>query len=87
MRTPEIGEFVVFHDSNGRPHNGLVLCVHSATCINLVHVESDEARQDTYGRQTDHPTSISHGSQEQVHGFYWRYPEEEPNPYKEPLAR
>ena len=87
MRMPEIGEVVVFHDANGRPSNALVICVHSETCINLVRVEDDENRQDTYGRQIDRPTSISHGSREGVHGFYWRYPEEEPNKYKSPIAK
>lgn len=47
--------------------------------INLVIVSGDERRQDSYGRQTEHVTSLVHKS-DGVHGFYWRWPDEDKNP-------
>ena len=52
--------------------------------VNLVHVSSDKDRQDSCGRQTEIVTSLQHCRSSTVHGFYWRFGWEEPNPYRAP---
>jgi hypothetical protein len=86
-RVPQIGDPVVWHDSTGVPHNALVTAVWGPTCINVVVVSSDKNKGDDYGRQIERNTSSLHKSVNQVHGFYWRFPDEEPNPYVPPIAR
>lgn len=86
-RMPQVGEVVVYHNPVAQPRNALINAVHGETCVNLVMLEADEDRQDTYGRQIERLTSMSHISvMGGVHGNYWRYPEEKPNPVKKPLA-
>jgi hypothetical protein len=82
-RMPELGQLVIWHDSVGKSHHALVTAVWSKTCINVVFVSSDESRKDGYGRQIERQTSVQHKSI-QPHGFYWRFPDEEPNPYVPP---
>jgi len=85
-RTPRVGQAIVFCDASAVDHDALVTCVHSKTCINLVFVSGDADRTDTYGRQIERPTSISHvGVEGTAHGFYWRFADEERNPIKAPL--
>lgn len=52
--------------------------------VNLVHVSGDKERQDGCGRQTEIVTSLQHKVSSGVHGFYWRFDWEEPNPYRAP---
>lgn len=85
-RKVEVGSVVVWHDSTGNPHNAVVTAVWSQVCINLVFVSSDESKQDSYGRQIERATSCGYKNQFQVHGFYWRWPDDEPNPYKPPQS-
>ncbi len=40
-------------------------------CINLVFVEKDENKTDSYGRQIARNTSVQHQSMTQAHGMYW----------------
>lgn len=47
--------------------------------VNLVILSDDEERTDSYGRQIERPTSISHASDNKSHGNYWRWPDEDPN--------
>jgi len=83
---PEIGQAVIWHDNRGRAHNALVTAVWGPRCINILWVSSDESRKDDCGRQFERQTSAPHKSQNDVHGFYWRFPDEEANPYKPPVA-
>lgn len=85
MRIPKLGESIVFCDPKGMDHDALITAVWSETCVNIVYVSSDENRKDSYGRQLERETSLVHVSQSEVHGFYWRFHEEERNPYKAPL--
>jgi hypothetical protein len=78
---------VIWHDSVGKSYEALVTAVWSQHCINLVFVSGDESRQDSCGRQIERQTSASHKDQQRVHGFYWRHPDEEPNPYVPPEQR
>lgn len=83
-RLAKVGERVIWHESDGRPLEALVTAVWSATCINVVIVSGDENKTDGYGRQIERRTSCVHKLTQKVHGFYWRFPEEEPNPYVPP---
>lgn len=87
MKAPKVGDVIVYHDSKGRPANGLVTCVHTDTLVNLVIVSLDESRQDSGGRQTEKPSSIQHSSEWEVHGNYWRWPDEEAIPYLTPQEK
>ena len=53
VRTPSVGDLVIFHDSRGVAHNTLVTVIYSPSCINGVYVSGDESRQDLYGRQIE----------------------------------
>ncbi len=93
-REPKIGDVVVYHDEKGVGHNALIICVWGHPeeyvekgCLNMVIVNSDPSMDDSYGRQIVRPTSIPHGSRMPVHGNYWRWPDEKPNPYVEPAAK
>ena len=87
MQRPQLGQKVVFTDPKGVDHEALVTAVWSETCVNLVWVSGDEARTDTYGRQLERQTSVTHATvMGQAHGNYWRYDGEARNDYKPPLA-
>jgi len=86
-RTVKVGELVVWHDSLGNAHNALVTAVWTPNCINVVFVSGDETKTDPYGRQIERATSCSYKDQNRVHGFYWRFVEDEPNAYVPPLER
>jgi hypothetical protein len=92
-KKPEVGAAIVYHDENGRPHNGLVTAVWGPYMINVVHVSDDESRQDGYGRQImressvpmrGHPFGEGDCDAQCVHGRYCRYPEEDAVPFKAP---
>jgi hypothetical protein len=87
QRVPEVGEVVVWHDPVGVPHKALVTAVWTPSCINLIVISKDETKQDVYGRQFERYTSQSYGKTMLVHGFYWRFEDEEPNPYVAPLQK
>jgi hypothetical protein len=53
-------------------------------CVNLVYVSGDPSREDGCGRQTQIETSVVHKSHQAVHGNYWRFAWEDPNPYRAP---
>ena len=80
-------DLVIWHDSVGKPHNALVTAVWSQNCINVVFVSDDANKQDNYGRQIERATSCNYKTQMNVHGFYWRFVEDEPNPYIAPEER
>lgn len=84
-RMAKVGQTVVWHNPVGLAHSALVTAVWSATCLNLVVVSSDENKKDDYGRQIERQTSSSHASVSKVHGFYWRFEDEEPNQYVPPV--
>jgi hypothetical protein len=84
-RMPKVGQLVKWHDPRGVEHDALLTAVWSATYVNLVVVSKDEGKQDQYGRQIERYTSQNHKSVTPVHGNYWRFPDEEPNPYVPPV--
>lgn len=80
----KVGEAVVYYNPVGKPHPAIVTAVWNPPMVNVVFVSSDEARTDSYGRQVERSTSLYHKSQTQVHGNYWAYADEEPNPIVTP---
>jgi len=86
-RFPSVGKKVIWHDAVGTPFEALVTAAWSPTCINVVFVSEDEKKQDSYGRQIERATSCQHKSIMNVHGFYWRFEDEELNEYVAPLER
>jgi hypothetical protein len=60
-------------------------------CLNLVFVSDDGDREDSYGRQIERPSSVTHRSQESEepgpHGYYWRFPWETAVPYVQPSEK
>lgn len=86
-RMPEVGQHVMFVDPVGQNFDALVTTVWNPDMINLVYIDGDEVRQDSYGRQISRATSLSHVSKSQVHGQYWRFTDEENNPYTPPAAK
>lgn len=85
-REHKIGQHVIFVDPHGVPRNALVTIwwgdvdhYKSETGelgCNLIVVSSDEKKDDSYGRQTEHHTSIVHKSKQPAHGNYWCWPDE-----------
>lgn len=82
----KVGSVVEYMDPVGKPSNALVTAVWGPTCINVVVMSDNEAETDTYGRQIKRFTSVSHKSATPVHGNYWKWPDEEPNPVVAPSA-
>lgn len=72
----EVGEVVTFIDEDRAEPPALVIHAfhagESEPSVNLVVVEKDPARQDSYGRQVARPTSIVHESNQPAGGFCWR---------------
>jgi hypothetical protein len=86
-RMPKVGDHVIFHDPVGKPFNSLITAVWGPQMINLIRVCDDETMTDSYGCQTTRNTSCGHASMMLVHGNYWRFPHEEPNPVAQPLEK
>lgn len=87
QRVPRVGNRVIWHESTGTAHEALITAVWGPTCINVVFVSGDENKQDNYGRQIERATSCNHKSIMRLHGFYWRFEDEEPNLYTPPIER
>lgn len=87
MANRKVGDPVIYHDPVGKPSNALITAVWSDNCVNVVLVSDDENRTDSFGRQIERKTSLSHKSVMPVHGNYFRDQNEEPNPIVQPEAR
>jgi uncharacterized membrane protein len=79
-RELHVGDVVVYHNPVAKRFNAIVTAVWSKTCINVVIVSGDETKTDSYGRQIERVTSLMHKTVTTVHGNYWRFEDEEPNP-------
>ncbi len=80
----KLGEAVVYVNPVGVPRPALVTAVWGPTCINVVTVSDNEKEGDSYGRQIERFTSLSHKGQTPVHGNYWMFQGEELNPIVKP---
>ena len=89
-RSYSIGQHVVFVDPNGIARDALVnvwwkgtktiqeyVSASGEPGCNLVIVCKDERKEDSYGRQTEHYTSVVHKSKQVAPGNFWRWPDEE----------
>lgn len=56
----KLGQHVVFTDEDMEERDALVTFVHGEQCVNLIVVSKDIKKQDAYGMQTEHKTSICH---------------------------
>lgn len=87
MKELKTGDHVIYHDTFGNEHNALVTSGWGDgsynPCINLLYVASDENKIDGYGRQIERESSVSHGSQTEAFGRYWRHINEKPNERKQ----
>lgn len=90
LRKVQVGDAVIYCDEKGKDHNALVQAVHGVgdephCCINVMFVSGDSDRQDSHGRQTEHPSSVMRSSADGVaHGYYWRFSDEPRIPYRQP---
>lgn len=79
----KVGSAVIFYDSLSRPLSALVQIVwdgmqgeDSEPGCNLIVISPDEKREDSYGRQTEHHTSVVHMGNQCAPGYFWSWPEE-----------
>lgn len=79
-REPKYGDHVIYVDPLGIMHDALVTAPWTPTCINVVFVTKDQARNDSYGRQIERSTSLTHMGMTEVWGNYWRFPDEPGKP-------
>ena len=75
-RELSVGQRVIFADEYRVEHEALVTAWHGTSCINVVYVSKDPQKTDSYGRQLDRATSVSHMSQN-AYGMFWRWPDED----------
>lgn len=67
----KIGDTVTYKDELGADHNALVNAVHSQECINVVYLSEDETKRDSWGRQTEHQSSVQRQGPHTAHGRYF----------------
>lgn len=84
-KQPMPGDRVIYHDPVGTPHEALCT-TNWGSCINVVFISSDENKKDTYGRQIERESSVSHKLNNTAHGRYWRWPDEVANGFTAPVA-
>lgn len=93
-----VGGVVIYCDQVGNDHDAVLTAVWSHgtvdehikaygdyPLVNLVFVSGDESKQDSYGRQIERATSVQHVAPNLPHGFYWRFPDEDRQPYTPPM--
>lgn len=86
-REIHVGDVVVYHNPVAKAFNALITAVWSKTYINVVIVSGDDTKTDSYGRQIERVTSLNHKSSMAVHGNYWRFEDETPNPIAVPAEK
>lgn len=70
----EVGDVVRYVDHHGVEHLALVTATWNGQgdgAINLVYVEIDEAKHDTWGRQIGRDSSVPHRVNQAAPGNYW----------------
>ena len=74
----KVGDRVVYVDPERKEHNALVICAFHQTeedphpSLNLVIVDPDPKKEDSYGRQIDRVTSIVHASKQSAGANCWK---------------
>ena len=89
MDTPKVGGLVTFRDEIRRDHDALVTEVWNPgteyVSLNVVFVDADDAKHDSYGRQIKRETSVPH-QQHCPAGRNWRTPGVSPENPPTPVA-
>lgn len=71
-----IGDPCTYVDPTGVERPGLITAIHNVSVenplVNLVVVSIDETKSDSYGRQIERFTSVSHESHPHAHGNYYK---------------
>jgi hypothetical protein len=84
-RKYEVGQHVVFVDPYGKRRDALITiwwgldhykAAGGEPGCNLIVVSDDEKKDDSYGRQTEHFTSVVHKTKQPAHGNYWCWSDE-----------
>ena len=88
-REYRVGQPVIFVDAFGKKHDALIttwwngqqtiesyLSQYGDPGCNLLYVESDELKTDSYGRQIVRQTSVIHKSKQAANGNYYCWPDE-----------
>ena len=77
---PKVGQHVVFVDALSVPHDAIVTggpeqqgwnAEWGAPWCNVVYVDPDPSRTDSYGRQVSRQTSLTHVTRQSAPGMYW----------------
>jgi hypothetical protein len=86
MRKLHVGDSVVYFDPVGKPHPALVTAVWGSgegavtegnePSINVVFVDPNDCKTDSYGRQTSRETSLVHKARQAAHGRFWKFSDE-----------
>lgn len=88
-RKYETGQHVVYVDHFGKAHDALItvwwhgdreiscyLSEFGDPGCNVVYVDKDEDKTDTYGRQIYRETSVIHKTKQPAHGNFYCWPDE-----------
>lgn len=75
-RALKVGQAISYTDELGQKHDALVTIVWSSIGCNLVFVSSDGAKDDSYGRQIERRSSVTHKSGQPAPGNYWQWSDE-----------
>lgn len=68
----QIGDHVMFRDENKKDRHALVQCIHNQELINVAVLCDDASREDSYGRQIEHKTSLPRRNEHNADfGFYF----------------
>lgn len=75
--TVKAGDHVIYTDESSVEHHALITAVHGGSAthppsLNVVYVDGDAAKTDSYGRQIIRQTSQPHQSSQQAPGRFWR---------------
>lgn len=74
MAGPAIGDVVLYTDHFGSEHKALVTANWGGqddSAINLVYVDGDETKTDSWGRQIARDSSVPHQSHQSAPGNFW----------------
>jgi len=83
----KVGDSVIYTDPMRNDHAALVQTVWTQDMVNVVFVSADERKQDQYGRQIEHETSVGrYNSETNCYGRCFRDPGTDatfkPSPYE-----
>lgn len=73
MAEVKVGDMVIYTDPVGTSHLSLVTAVWDPS-INVVYVDDDETKTDSYGRQIARNTSVLPHERQTAPGNFWDFP-------------